>query len=564
VRGPSRELRVIFAEEFRRQVRRPGFAFFTLFFPLLMLIAIPVTPFVVDLIQDDAPADTGVVDEARWNDVPAELETFRYRGIVEADSAVPAEEDWLRNPANGHYYRLTMSMNWMQAEAQAIDWGGHLVTVNDREEELWLRSQFGVQEALWLGFNDLAREGNWEWVSGEPSVYANWASGQPDDYQDNEDAAIMNWQGLGDEDPPLATVGYVDPAGILPGPGSQDAPTQYSDLSEGIQAVQQGEIEVLFVLPADYLESGGVAQYRASGEGDGGLTGRIWGSAPEWAFRDFLRGELIAGQVDADVLARALQPADYLNFEIGDDGAISEAVPFAQELGELLVPLLFGFLLIIAVLTGSSTLSSSVAEEKETRMIEMLVTSASPLSIMSAKLLSLGFAGLIQIAVWVTVGAFALPAIFDRIPNGGELTVSAGLLALVVMAFVLGYFLFSALALFIATLVPSTQDAQRQTGLLTMFMFVPVWFIGLFMNQPDGAFAQILTYFPFTSPTMLMVRLGMGSDMSGGEIAASLAIVAATALLLLWVAARVFRAGILLSGQRITGRNVWTALRHAD
>ncbi len=156
-----------------------------------------------------------------------------------------------------------------------------------------------------------------------------------------------------------------------------------------------------------------------------------------------------------------------------------------------------------------------------------------------------------------------MPAIFDRIPNGGELTISTGLLALVVVAFVLGYFLYSALALFIATLVPSTQDAQRQTGLLTLGLFMPIWFIGLFMNQPDGTFAQILTYYPFTSPTMIMIRLGIGS-ISGGEIAAALGIVAVTALLLLWVASRVFRAGILLSGQRIRPRNVWMALRHAD
>jgi hypothetical protein len=63
---------------------------------------------------------------------------------------------------------------------------------------------------------------------------------------------------------------------------------------------------------------------------------------------------------------------------------------------------------------------------------------------------------------------------------------------------------------------------------------------------------------------MLMIRLGMGSGMSGGEIALVLGIIAVTALLLLWFAARIFRAGILLSGQRITPGNVWTALRNAD
>lgn len=427
MRGPSREFRVIFHEEFRRQIRRRGFAFFTLLIPILMGIAILVTPFIVNLIESDSPEDPGAGDAA-----------------------------------------------------------------------------------------------------------------------------------------PLESAGYTDPAGVLPGPGLQDAPRQYSDLSEGIQAVQQGEIDTFFALPADYLESGEVEQYQASGESDGGLAGRIWGSEVEWAFSDFLRYELTSGQVEDDVLVRVLWPADYQRFEIGDDGTVTEAVPLAQGIGELMVPLLFGVLLIIAVLTGSSTLLTSVAEEKETRMIEMLVTSASPFSIMAGKLLALGSAGLIQIAVWITVAAFALPAIFDRIPNGGELTISLGLLALVVVTFVLGYFLYSALALFMATVMPSTQDAQKATGMLSMLVFMPIWMIGLFFSQPDGTIAQIFTYFPFTAPTMLMLRLGMGSGMSGGEIAAVLGIIAVTALLLLWVAARVFRAGILLSGQRITPGNVWTALRNAD
>ena len=427
MRGPSREFRVIFHEEFRRQIRRRGFIFFTLLIPILMGISILVTPFIVNLIESDSPDDPSAGDTA-----------------------------------------------------------------------------------------------------------------------------------------PLESAGYTDPAGILPGPGLQDAPKPYNDLSEGIQALQQGEIDAFFVIPADYMESGEVEQYRATGESDGGLAGRIWGSEVEWAFSDFLRYELTSEQLEDDVLVRVLWPADYQNFEVGDDGAINDAIPLAQDIGELMVPLLFVVLLIIAILTGTSALSSSVAEDKETRMVEMLVTSASPLSIMSAKLLALGLAGLIQIAAWITMAAFALPAIFDRIPNGGELTIAPGLLVLVVVTFVLGYFLYSALALLLATLTPSIADAQKATGLLTMFAFIPVWFIGLFFNQPDGIIAQILTYFPFTAPTMLMIRLGMGSGMSSGEIAAVLGIVAVTALLLIWVAARIFRAGILLSGQRITPGNVWTALRNAD
>ena len=101
--------------------------------------------------------------------------------------------------------------------------------------------------------------------------------------------------------------------------------------------------------------------------------------------------------------------------------------------------------------------------------------------------------------------------------------------------------------------------------MMSLLIGLPVWMIGLWMNVgADHILAQIFTWFPFSAPTMLMIRPAMGSEMSGGEIAAVLGIVAVTALVLLWVAARVFRAGILLSGQRITGRNVADALRHAD
>lgn len=555
MRGPSRELRVIFAEEFRQQLRRPGFLFFTVLLAAVMLIAIPVTSLIVNLIEDDSPAGSGVEYGDGWNDASV---TGPYRGIVEADYDVPAEEDWLRNPANGHYYRLTGPMDWMQAEARAVDRGGHLVTVNDREEELWLREQFGAQELFWLGFNDLAGEGDWEWVSGEPADYANWASGQPDDYNASEDAAVMNWSQ--DATSELAVVGYVDSAGILPGRGSQDSPRRYNDRAEGIQAVQQGEIDTLFILPADYLESGKVEEYEPAEAGR-----NLWGSPAEWSFGDFLRAQLTAGQLEGDLLARVLNPASFQRFEVDVDGAVGEQVTTTVEVGELVVPILFAVLLMIAVLSGSGSVLRAVSEEKETRMIELLVTSASPLSLMTGKLLALWTAGLIQIAVWVTVGAYAMPEVFHRMPGGAELTIEAGLLATIALSFVLGYFLFSVLAMFIGTVVNSTHSAQQYTGLMSMLVASPLWFIGLWMNVgPDNILAQIYTYSPFSAPTMLMISNGMGYHMSGGEIALALGIVAATALLFLWVSARVYRAGILMSGQRIRPRNVWMALRHAD
>jgi hypothetical protein len=59
---------------------------------------------------------------------------------------------------------LTEPLSWLEAEVQAAEWGGHLVTINDREEELWLINNFGQQENFWIGLKDVNAEENWEWT----------------------------------------------------------------------------------------------------------------------------------------------------------------------------------------------------------------------------------------------------------------------------------------------------------------------------------------------------------------------------------------------------------------
>jgi hypothetical protein len=119
---------------------------------------------------------------ASWGMAPARL------GIVLAE-----DDPWAQNPANGHFYRLTDGMPWLDAEAQAVEWGGHLVTINDPEEELWLQEQFyppDLRAGFWIGLNDIQTESNWVWSSGQTPDYENWCPGEPND-DDGEDAANM-------------------------------------------------------------------------------------------------------------------------------------------------------------------------------------------------------------------------------------------------------------------------------------------------------------------------------------------------------------------------------------
>lgn len=139
------------------------------------------------------------------------------------------------NPATGNYYGLTDFMSWHEAEAYAQTLGGHLVTLNDRDEELWVKDTFGTETQYWIGFNDIDSEGTWVWSSGEPVTYTNWDPYEPNNCCDCpdpslppicEDAAVMNW--------PSPDIGGHDswndlhPAGYAPAvieiPGVQTGP----------------------------------------------------------------------------------------------------------------------------------------------------------------------------------------------------------------------------------------------------------------------------------------------------------------------------------------------------
>ena len=99
---------------------------------------------------------------------------------------------------------------------------------------------------------------------------------------------------------------------------------------------------------------------------------------------------------------------------------------------------------------------------------------------------------------------------------------------------------------------------------ISMVGFVPIWMMGLLINQPDGLITRLLSYIPFTAPTGILMRISAGGEMTGSSIAAALGGVVATGILFLWVAGRVFRGAMLMQGQSFTPRNLWTALRNAD
>jgi len=147
-------------------------------------------------------------------------------GAVDVAQSAP-----VLNPANLHWYEIVPSGDdgsWDNAELNAIALGGHLVTINDAAEEQWLRDTFGTDTRFWIGFNDVATEGDWLWVSGEPVTHTNWDAGEPSNHTpptEGEDYAVINWNaatgGWNDWSHARPDYSYVDGiAEVIPAPGA--------------------------------------------------------------------------------------------------------------------------------------------------------------------------------------------------------------------------------------------------------------------------------------------------------------------------------------------------------
>ncbi len=136
----------------------------------------------------------------------------------------------ITNSANGHLYYLLSPTNWPSAEAEAVQMGGHLVTINDAAENTWVLNTFGDLGgsfyALLIGLTDQGHEGVWIWTSSEPAAYRNWAPGEP-----NNGAGVFPYENY--------SVMYVNGAPFAPGTWNDVIGTDPSQILPGLVEVAE-------------------------------------------------------------------------------------------------------------------------------------------------------------------------------------------------------------------------------------------------------------------------------------------------------------------------------------
>jgi len=356
------------------------------------------------------------------------------------------------------------------------------------------------------------------------------------------------WTQLVSSPPTVQAEGYIDESGIIkeiPASVQPGLLVAFPDEISAEQAVANKEISAYYIIQADYVKSGKITYVKTDFNplGSSGNSGLL-----EW----ILNVNLLGGNTQLASLANG--PSNLQKVSLS-------AAPQRDEDNMLTFFLPYGvtMLFYIVILSAASLLLSSVAKEKENRVIEILMLSVTPRQLLTGKILGLGIVGLLQTVTWLGTGrlllaksstTFNLPLAFQLPPS---------FLAWGLVFFVLGYAVYASLMAGLGSLVPNLREASQATIIVIFPLIIPLFLINLLIEDPHGMAATIMSLFPLTSPVAMMTRLAAGGVPVWQTVLAAV-LLALTAILIVRSVARMFRAQTILSGQPFSRKVFFNAL----
>jgi ABC-2 type transport system permease protein len=230
--------------------------------------------------------------------------------------------------------------------------------------------------------------------------------------------------------------------------------------------------------------------------------------------------------------------------------------------GRFLEIVVMVMLIYVAVLLYGISVMRSVLEEKTSRIIEILLSSASSTELMTGKLLGVGAVGLTQIVVWtVLAGVIALPSLAAQ-PNFSELQLSPLVMVSFVLYFLFGYLLYSTMYAAIGAITTTEQEGQQLQFLIVIPLVLSVFMLSPVIRTPDSAAVVWLSMVPFFAPIVMYARIVVQTPPLW-QIALSLLIMVATIAGLVVLCARIYRIGVLIYGKRATLPEIMKWLKYA-
>ncbi|MBS1814002.1 MAG: ABC transporter permease [Acidobacteria bacterium] len=211
------------------------------------------------------------------------------------------------------------------------------------------------------------------------------------------------------------------------------------------------------------------------------------------------------------------------------------------------------FLMYFIVMMHGINVASSVVEEKSSRVFEVLLATVKPSEMMAGKIIGVGSVGLTQVAIWIgCIAAMLFTPLLAHIGAGGfKLQLSGLQLVCFVVYFLLGFLLYSSIAAAIGALVNSEQELRQYNMFIAMPMAVNMVVLFPIITAPNSLLSTLLSFIPTSTPLLMFLRLSI-ANVPGWQIGLSIATLSLSIAIVIWIAARIYRIGILMYGKRAT------------
>lgn len=337
-----------------------------------------------------------------------------------------------------------------------------------------------------------------------------------------------------------------------------DGPNVTDSLTKEVVAKR---LHGFLVLPADIVESAR-AEYRASS-----VSGFEANERLERALRQsILVARLERAGVDPRVVARATPRVELDTRKISRGKTTEQTAVQSFALAYIMAMMLF-----MSIIVYGTGIMTSVLEEKSSKVIEVLISSVTPMELMAGKLGGVGAVSLVQFGVW---GASMQLMLSQRsalmrgmstndVASVFQLpSVTAGTALIVVLFFIGGFLLYSAMYAAVGAMSNNLQEAQQAGQPITYALMVGLFGMFAMLNNPNSTVATVLSFVPFTAPIIVPVRWTAG-NLQPAEVALAFVSLLVGVLAVVWIAGRIYRVGILMTGKRPSLRELVRWVRTA-
>lgn len=332
--------------------------------------------------------------------------------------------------------------------------------------------------------------------------------------------------------------------------------TKVTETEEALQkAVNEGTYDGYFILETDKTNVlKGI--YKAPSLAQSGRTMELQSALQ--ATKSALAAEQL--QLSPEQLESLSSPVLLEKVSLMENAKSEEELNQARGLVYILL-----FIIYFAVIFYANTVGIEIANEKSSRVMEILISSVSPTKQMFAKIIGLALVSLTQMALFLGIGYVAISKNFDTLQGGffdffgfGETSISSILYAIVF--FLLGYLLFATLAAFLGSLVSRTEDAQQMLMPISFILMIG-FFIAMYgLSNPESTVVTVTSFIPFFTPMLMFLRVGM-LNIPLWETMLSISLMVLTIGILATIGARVYRGGVLMYGHSRSFKDIKKALQ---